>query len=303
MVGLLKVAIEFPNQLMGTFLKEGHMKKYWMVGLVVLLAAAGAFEGVVLLRLQSRIEKLEEPQSLETATSSAARPDRAAGVDEDGGESVAETTSAPTPIPVAGITPPTAYVEAATEKVESALAAMAREQQAYRNLKGEFLGDPSELSRRAHVSPKVEIIQILFDPTAFCIEAAHLEVKGAHRRFLSTTGQIDFGSCNTTLSVAQQVPQPHPPEGHWTVSGVRLIDISEEGAGYRVYKLRYEATWSGTGEPPQQACTWTLFDKTGGVAKSGEYGFRSYESSFIDRLHIPLYEWDSERPALRADYT
>ncbi|MGH2754248.1 MAG: hypothetical protein ACRDLB_07410 [Actinomycetota bacterium] len=244
------------------------MKRTTLSILLVLLVTTVGVGTAVVLHLSNKVQSLER------------------SLDEDPSETDADEDDHGT-VEVPGIEPPDTYLREAIGKVDKALVAMARAQQELKDSTGAFTPDPLDLMEHNPFPNDVTTLQTIAEPTAFCIEAVHVEVKGTRRRFISVTGAIDSGICSLQRPLAEQVGMDRAATsgGHYEISDVRLVDRGVPPAhpdlGTR-YDIVFDAKWVGAGEPVETLCAYSLFSARDKLVKYGEWAFGHYELSLDD---------------------
>ena len=207
---------------------------------------------------------------------------------------------------VSGINPPSHYVAEAREDVADVLARVATIQQRVYERTGAYPLISPEVTTIA-VPSGVLVRSIHAEEAAFCIEAAHSEIPGTRLRFISVTGEIDAGRCDSERPLAEQVGDDVAAQsgGHMEFTNVRLVKrpppASSPEHGRR-YVLVFDATWEGPGLPEDQECSYRLLDAEGRVVYDGEWGvgFSTESTPLVDYKAMTFFgksQLEGEVPA------
>ena len=269
-------------------------------GLFALLVAVIVIQAGVIAGLTRRVERLEFEDVLQEV-----------GPEPATVPSPASPSPMPTPEPVRPLKLKRGGGSArfrnprqrAVAEVSATLAHLARAQQLHKRRTGYYASATDGLWEGVRGFPNVRVLIVLTEPDAFCIEAAHEEVQGARRRFISITGRIDKGICDDRPLEHQVGPNAPDHYGHYETSDVRLRlkDISKRHPerGWR-YDLLFDAKWVGPGEVQAQICAYWFFDARGRAIHSGETLLQHYKHRLRDHELISVFEkthLDSKRPA------
>lgn len=244
--------------------------RFGVIAAISFLVAAVAVEAVLLIQSRSEVNEFrEEVRRLEDALAEA----RASQIPE--------------------IDKPDTYFNQTVALIEKTLYDMAREQQRLKEIAGYFESSYEDLD--VAIPSNLEVIQMIPEETAFCIEIGSRSVPGAKRRFISVTGEIDRGTCQTGRPLSHQVgadPAAHGG-GHMKYSDVRLRDDGiprgHKQLG-RQWTLVFDAAWQGPGLPVGQQCKTQVFDVNGEELDSHAWGFRVYDRKLEDYVGASFFE-------------
>ena len=236
--------------------------KRWTIVVLALLITIIALVSIFLLRSSTKLDALaEEAEELRKTLAEV-------GVTE-----------------VPDIDKPGNYYRETVDLIERTLQKLAQAQERHKERTGEFESDYYKLD--VDIPPDLQVILMIPEPTALCIEMGSTTVPGAKRRFISVTGEIDAGTCQPGRPLAEQVGDDPAARGggHMEYSDVRLRDdgIPKTSAPIgRQWTLVFDAEWVGSSLPIGQECDIKLFSDKDDPIGGHVWTFKVYETALND---------------------